>query len=130
MNKYLEKISFWGIFVFAVIGMLFSSVAIHEYSHMNDIKDIAINESICLNLPTNINYFTNFDEPAGFYSFQVNDSNENKYQELHKYTEWKAYAIGGAVTILFIVLFNMVLWRRWDVNSILDNYNKNLYKHL
>ena len=71
-------------FLLAVVGLFFLSNLFHELSHQQDLKDISFNSSICL-----LAY--PLQKRVAYYKFDYNVSDNQTYQTIRRYTEYKAW---------------------------------------
>lgn len=119
MNKILERISFYGMFLFALIGIMLISTATHELSHFNDFKNYSTGGNVCLfNIPTDgKNLFTE-DAYMGIYSFYMDkDTEEDEgYKKTNKYTELKARIFDLIILGIFGFFFYILLCERLENN--------------
>lgn len=119
-----KKICFLIVMVFAVLGCIFTSVTLHEYSHNFDFINYAEDPEICvLNLPALI---PASDSALGYYAYSYNRSDKEAIYEIKQTTEIKAYAITIAVGLIFIISF-AVVWFHWLwLNSDMEEFEEEL----
>ncbi len=98
-----QTISFAVIFLFSLIGLLFSMNAIHELSHVQDFKPIVKEGNLCLfNIPTNHSTIFSWSATGGYYKYTYNKSDESTYQSINKWSETKAYVIEFIPLFIFV----------------------------
>jgi len=92
--------AFFVLIVFAIIGGAFSSIALHELSHFNDLEVIEKeSEELCfLSYPVN--------GVLGYYSFDA-VGQDKEIERIENYTEIKAYGI--TIFVLFILIFSLFI---------------------
>ncbi len=109
MKIKLEPIAFIVILFFSLIGMLVTTITIHEYSHWRDMRGLVYEDELCiLNVPTN--WTGIWSGPAGYYSYYYNRGNmtiRDQVQDVERYTEVKAYSW----TFLIIFVFFVLAWK-------------------
>ena len=100
VNKIIFYISF-GIFtLLSILGFITVMTLAHELSHYNDFHKYALpgSEKICLEFSGN---------SAAFYTSDYDFDRvplDDKFLELKKWTEIKAYTVSTILAILYIVL--------------------------
>jgi len=85
------------LYIFAIIGVTVLSIALHEQSHINDMKDInAEFKEVCY-----VGYDT--ENTAGWYKYTLPDKTveQDRIDFVDKYTEIKAYTISALIFVLF-----------------------------
>lgn len=120
--RWIQRICLWLVFIMAVFGIFIASIAVHEYSHKYDLRDISKgNESICaLNLPTS----TNWSEYKylGMYSFlntkEVNITTQ-AYLDRKKASENYAQKMETIFLFPFVIIILIV---EIAIISYLDDY--------
>ena len=111
----IEAILLTIIIVMAIIGMVLSSIYIHEYSHMNDYKGEVFDDSLCIfSIPTNITWKNFLNGAAGYYSYSYNEDDRAKIEEIDKYTEIKATAGTIAIFIIMAGILNTYIYLRYN----------------
>lgn len=93
-------IPYYIILIFACIGVGYLCSIVHELSHRQDYKDIALESDICL---------LNMDFKANHH-FTYNKEDTAAVKEIKKYTEIKAYLTSVIITAFFIMV--LVIERR------------------
>ena len=98
-------VAFFVLILFSYAGVILVSIAAHEFSHVQDYKDFAVKGSICLFAIGNLS-------EAGFYLHQdvINNESQQIYERINTYTELKAYTIGIAIGIIYLILFGIVFY--------------------
>lgn len=124
MKMIWEKIALFFIVLFAILGALFLSIIVHEYSHYNDFKFLNVtDERLCgFVLPTgpHIQNWSNYIwSPAGYYGFSVETDNMTasdlaKYQEVKYNTELRAFSIGASVFVFFLLCYMIIIFGRYN----------------
>ena len=99
-----------------IIGLLTFSIFLHEMIHYYDFKEVASGGGICV-YPISIEenklvFFS--DSTAGFY-FPDEITNKTRYDEIQKYTEYKAYGIQSVIAIILIYFVFYFFWKLEDV---------------
>jgi hypothetical protein len=107
IKAFAENIALLILLFFGIFGAIVLGAVIHEYSHASDFKSIAENEKICgLVLPNKItSLFTN---EIGYYSFFLKDSDNKDFQQIEKYTEFKAYGFSILILLIFVICLQIV----------------------
>ncbi len=121
----IEKISFWILILFGIIGAVFTTTLIHEFYHYYNLKDVTNPDSICL-FDLDVTTMNPFIALSGYYRYSINSNKTNEYIELRKDTELRAYSIGYIVLAIFAVSVCIVIWVRGDKeieNKILKEEN-------
>ena len=90
----IRKIAIIIVLLFSLFGVIIFQALVHELSHKQDFKGIAINDSICL-----LNYPQSFWDLEGSYNYQY--TNNIAEQEVMKYTEYKAYTISFLILMIY-----------------------------
>ncbi len=115
--------------LFGIFGALVLGAVVHEYSHAADFKSIAEDEKICgLVLPNKITGL--FSSEIGYYMFSLKntDTSNKEFQQIEKYTEFKAYGLSILVLLVFIACFQIVFYSIWSetkkIKKILASKNK------
>ena len=116
MGKYklFERISFFIIIIFALVGSAFIGTAMHEVSHFKDLHQYVSNDYICAFVwPTSLDYFKDIlHSPLGYY-YYASTNNSKQVNEILKHTEIRAYIISIAILIIFFVaIFFQIIERR------------------
>jgi len=97
--------------MFSLFGMLMAMNIVHEVSHKEDLKDLVVNGEICaLVIPDNVKPQNFLKQPIAFYSYDYYGADNGKYDKIRQYTEYKAYALGTFVAILFLASFFYYLY--------------------
>lgn len=89
----IKEIAYIIVVIFGFIGSMFVGTIIHELSHKEDYKLIALNGNICL---------LELEELRGYYRFSYDSEYKEDYNRISQYTEIKAYFLDGFVFLLFI----------------------------
>lgn len=100
------------VFCFGIIGILFFSTVVHEYSHMKDYRNLNIdlqNESIIINIP--LEWKNAIWETQGVYSVYTKVKNHDQVVKGTKYTEIKAYFISIVLILIFYVCFMYITYK-------------------
>lgn len=98
----LKTICFFIVFVFAFIGCMVTGIIFHELNHKMDFNEIAYNDHICaFSIPTSFNNLSQMK--AGYYEFETSGIDEDEYERISKYTEFKSYAIDIIISIIVII---------------------------
>ena len=104
LRKALERTTWVTLIFFAIFGLLFVSLILHEYSHQRDLEGLTTSSFTCLLvMPESIGEAFNPLKPTGYYAYNVDYSNAESYEKVkltQKYTELKAYAINFAVILI------------------------------
>ena len=108
MASITEKVAFFTLCLFAIIGALTLAIALHEYSHAYDFKDVAKNETICLITTPS----SSLNDVLGYYEFEYNQEDKPQIDKIDKYTEPKAYAISLAILLTLTFAMSYVLSHR------------------
>jgi uncharacterized membrane protein len=116
MSSKKEKFAWLVIMTLSLIGVVGFGVIIHEYSHYYDFKELNVsNGEICgLILPIEWKNWSEFQKQAlGSYSFNVDDNKRDRFNEIDKYTEIKAYFINIIIGALFLVCFTIIIFFKY-----------------
>ena len=104
LKKVLERTTWVTLIFFAIFGLLFVSLILHEYSHKKDFEGFTTSSFTCLLvMPESIGEAFNPLKPTGYHSYNVEYSNAESYEKVkltQKYTELKAYAINFIVILM------------------------------
>ena len=103
----IERFVFLFIIICSLAGVTLISTLIHEFSHKQDYKDVAINQSICAFYLRDASASNLFDMRVGSYYFTYNATTENlaKIEKIEGYTEKKAYFL----EFLFALIYGLCL---------------------
>ena len=99
----IGKFAFIFIIICSFVGFTLISTLIHEFSHKQDYKDVAINQSICAFYLRDASASNLFDIRLGSYYFIYNTTNETlaKLEKIESYTEKKAYFLEFLLTLIY-----------------------------
>ena len=104
LRKALELTTWVTLIFFAIFGLLFVSLILHEYSHKKDLEGLTTSSFTCLLvMPESIGEAFNPLKPTGYHTYTVNPSDVENYEKIksvQRYTELKAYAINFAVILI------------------------------
>lgn len=139
MKTLIESIVLFFIVTLALIGTGTVAIIFHEYSHYNDVKELnVVNDEICaLLLPTewkNWSYFKH--QPIGRYYFEFNKTDVKKvekYIEIEKGSEFRAYFITSLVFLFFLGCYWIISFYRYkDKEEIIgkEEYIKELVDYI
>ena len=129
-----EKIALFFIVMFAIIGTMFVSIIVHEYSHYNDFKNFNVSDQrLCaFVLPTgqHISNWTDYIwSPAGYYGYSIDKDNMtttelSNYKNMEQTTEYRAFAIGALIFAFYMMCYMIITFSRYkDKRKIVE------YKH-
>ena len=114
-----ERIAFSVVILFSFIGLLLSSIIIHEYSHYFDYRGKVVDEEICgLSLPKITENSFNLNTVLGFYSFSYNQKDSKEIQEIGKTTEIKAYFLNFIIFLAFDICLAIVVIQRIKMRKL------------
>lgn len=111
----LETMMLIALMIFAIIGITFIVIVVHEYSHAQDyINNIPeVDGTICL---FTMGHVTK-DSPLGYFKWDYGVENIDEVTAIEKYTEVKAYGlsllfflIGSAIILTFYILGGQSSW--------------------
>ena len=112
MNKKLFTFSFGILLLFSVIGIVTSSMIIHELSHKQDFKEISRDGYTALFvIPDNTSFKSFITSPGAIYNFYPTEGNKEESNRILKYTEIKAYLISTSMILFYIVAMIIVMLR-------------------
>jgi hypothetical protein len=120
---FLEKVALFFVVIFAIIGVSFLSIIIHEYTHYNDFRNFNVtDERLCgFVLPTG-NHLSNWTDyiwsPAGYYGFSVETENMTAsqlgdYKKAKQQTEVNAYTIGALIFVFYMICYMIITFARY-----------------
>lgn len=119
LSKIIEKMSFIFLILFAVVGMLFATIVVHEETHVRDYEKYSYKSQTCYLAKQDNwkNYFTNPKSVAGYNLAWINytlldDENSSLSREDLERTEYwlekRAFATTIFITIIGVVsIFNL-----------------------
>lgn len=103
MNKH--KIGIMVVYFFSIIGILLTSIIIHENFHRFDFRKIEKqNESIC--------YLTSDNKNVGYYSF--NHNNLEGVNKIKEYTELKALLLSFLLICFYLYFIKLSMEKEWE----------------
>jgi Zn-dependent protease len=122
MVKFLNDVAFGVFILFAVLGILTSSVFLHELYHYYDLRDVTIPGDICfMNLPSeNLTIIKALHSWTGRYNYYLDEDKLEEFKEARKYAEFKAYGVQIIFVLISTIFLMIVLSER--TNYVLDNY--------
>jgi hypothetical protein len=100
------------IYIFAFIGIIITSIILHEISHMQDFKEITPGGKIIV-LEYYLNQSNSFDGNRlhlGVYeNGRLKKADEAEFKRIKEFTEYKAYAIESLflLFVLFIIFIDI-----------------------
>ena len=99
----IEKLAFILLVLFSIPGLVLVGTLVHEFSHKQDYKDLAINQSICAFYIPEASLSNLFSMRVGSYYFTYNATNETlaKIEEIDRYSEKKAYFLEFLVALIY-----------------------------
>lgn len=109
----IEKISFWVLVLFGMIGAVFTTTIIHEFYHYYDLKDVTNADSICL-FDLDLTDSNPFNALAGYYYYSIKENKTEEYKNAKNHAELKAYPIGYIALVIFAICACIVIWFRGD----------------
>ena len=128
----LEKLALFCVVLFAFIGVIFTSIIVHEYTHYNDFKDLKpTDEKLCgLVLPTgnNVKNISNYLlSSAGYYSYTIETKNMTaaqltNYDAMQRRTEVNAYTAGALIFVFFFICYLIITFARYKDKLKILNY--------
>jgi len=108
----IHTIAFFIFFFFSLVGLVTTSLVVHEYSHKSDLKAIAQDGKIGLFVIPDTSSLKDFlKEPAAYYSYYIDDEDKQEEERIIRYTEWKAYTLGSLVVVFYMIAQGIVIWR-------------------
>lgn len=108
-----EKLAFTIIILFSLIGLILSSIIIHEYSHYFDYRGLVNEDQLCgLSLPKITENSFSLNSAIGYYSFSYNQEDEKEIKEIGKTTETKAYFLNFLIFLAFDICLAVVIINR------------------
>src|SRR3989338_4782700 len=85
IKKVLEQTTWVTLIFFAIFGLLFVSLILHEYSHQRDLEGLTTSSFTCLLvMPESIGEAFNPLKPTGYYAYNVDYSNAESYEEVNR----------------------------------------------
>jgi hypothetical protein len=114
----LETIAFVVIIMSSLFGFVCFANLMHELSHKQDLKSLVLDDDVCfLTFPNNLTLHSFFVSKSAFYSFTLvnkNASTMKVYNNISKYTEYKAYSQEAVYMILYAICLFALLYRRYE----------------
>lgn len=98
--------------IFAYLGMFYTGNFIHEASHRFDMQHIAEDGYICvLEIPdfANVTWKEWMLGKVATYNYWVNQTDKVELERIREFTEYKAYSINFGLSLVFGLLFLVVL---------------------
>jgi len=102
--------------IFAAIGILLSSIAIHEYSHVQDFRPINFTSGdVCLLNVGNLSA----DSAVGYFSYHHDAVYESQTQKIKEHTERKAFILEFVYVMLCAVIIFIFITQQYskDLNT-------------
>ena len=101
----LTNLPFYFVLFFAMIGITLSIVFVHELSHWNDYHSIVSSDAIYLfQIKGDFSDFSSWSNSAfAKYAYDYDSSKSSEAKKIDSYTEWKAYAIGGIMLVIYMI---------------------------